>query len=245
MLVSIITPSYNSQQYITNTYESIREQTVTDWEWLVTDDCSNDGTYELLLDIAQVDPRVRVFRNEENQGAGYSRNNSIRQSKGRYIAFLDADDLWLPTKLYKQIKFMVNNNVAFSYTRYQKFTSAQDKGIVIPPDSVTYSELLYGNVIGCLTAMYDTESVGKQYMPLIRKRQDMGLWLNILKLTPKAYCIQENLAKYRIDSGMTQNKLKILHHQWAFYRNVVKLSYTRTIFVFIFYVIKGFRKHRV
>lgn len=115
---------------------------------------------------------------------------------------------------------------------------------LIGPKSTTYSKLMYSNVIGCLTAMYDAEQLGKKYMPLIRKRQDMGLWLDILKETATAYCLQEPLATYRVGVGMSANKIKILSYQWRFYRDVAKLNFFRAIFTFSVYALKGFSKHR-
>lgn len=166
-------------------------------------------------------------------------------ANGRFIAFLDSDDLWHPEKLNKQVKFMIDCDISLSYTQYQKFDSAGELGVIIPPDTVTYNELIFSNVIGCLTAMYDTHKLGKCYMPLIRKRQDMGLWLSILKNIPKAYCLQENLAKYRVDSGMTQNKLRVLGYQWRFYREVVGLSIFRSTYTFLIYSYKGFIKSKI
>lgn len=243
--VSIITPIFNSIDTIKETYLSILSQSYNNWEWLVTDDCSTDGSYELLFDLTKEDKRIKLFRNASNQGAGYSRNNSIKHAKGRFIAFLDSDDLWLPTKLEKQISFMLSNNHALTYTQYQKFDRNGDKGIVLPPGSTSYDELLISNVIGCLTAVYDSSILGKRYMPLIRKRQDMGLWLDILKDIPKAYCLKEVLAKYSVDTGMTSNKLKVLSYQWKFYRTVVGLGFFKSCSVFILYAARGFIKHRI
>ncbi len=244
-LVSIITPSFNNISVIKETYESIFSQSYKNWEWIVTDDCSTDGTYEYLLDLAKHDSRINVYKNDVNSGAGFSRNNSIKKSRGRFIAFLDSDDLWFPDKLEKQISFMLKNNVELSYTNYQKFSSKGDMGIVTPPKVTSYNELLYSNVIGCLTAIYDSEKLGKRYMPLIRKRQDMGLWLNILKDIPNAYCLPENLAKYRVDTGMTQNKLTVLGYQWQFYREVVGLGLIKSICTFAIYAYRGFIKSRI
>ncbi|MEZ9708142.1 glycosyltransferase family 2 protein [Vibrio breoganii] len=245
MLVSIITPTHNSIEFIDETYQSILAQTLDNWEWVVTDDASTDGTYEWLLEKAQMDIRIRVYRNSCNSGAGATRNRSILESKGRFIAFLDADDLWLPNKLKTQITFMCKNNVLLSYTSYQKFDVTGDGGIVIPPSSVTYKELLHSNVIGCLTAIYDTKYLGKRYMPLIRKRQDMGLWLDILKNIKHAKGMNTCLAKYRTDSGMTSNKLTVLKYQWDFYRTVVGLSLPQTILNFALYAYKGYIKQKI
>jgi teichuronic acid biosynthesis glycosyltransferase TuaG len=244
-LVSIVTPMFNSEQFIGAVYNSISAQAYFNWEWLVVDDNSTDSSFQIVAAIKKQDERVKLFSNSENLGAGGSRNRAIKQAKGRFIAFLDSDDLWHPDKLKKQLKFMINNQISLSYTQYQKFDATGDLGVVIPPDTVNYNQILYSNVIGCLTAMYDTQNIGKFYMPLIRKRQDMGLWLSILKVIPKAYCLQENLAKYRIDSGMTKNKLSVLMYQWRFYREVVELNIFRSAFTFCVYAYKGFIKSRV
>ena len=152
------------------------------WEWIVTDDCSCDGTYELLR-LSKEDSRINVNRNAVNSGAAVSRNNSIRLAKGRFIAFLDADDLWEPNKLDTQIQFMIDEGVSLCYSDY---SSIDESGACLNlirrvPDLVTYRTLLKENVIGCLTAIYDAEKLGKHYVPLIRKRQDFGLWLKFLR----------------------------------------------------------------
>ncbi|WP_137419710.1 glycosyltransferase family 2 protein, partial [Escherichia coli] len=115
-LVSIITPSYNSEEFIVQTYDSIRNQTYSNWEWIVTDDCSFDRTWEILEEISAADPKVRIYRNKENSGAAVSRNNSIGKSKGKYLAFLDSDDLWEKNKLQEQLGFMKKNGYSFSFT---------------------------------------------------------------------------------------------------------------------------------
>ncbi|USD29084.1 glycosyltransferase family 2 protein [Pseudoalteromonas sp. SCSIO 43201] len=244
-LVSVVMPAYNSEKYIAKSIESVIAQTYQNWELLITDDRSSDSTQKIAEQYCATDKRIKLFVNKENAGAGVARNNSIMHAKGRYIAFLDSDDLWLTTKLEKQIAFMLEHNYALTYTSYQKFTGDCYLGVVTPPLSTSYSKLLSSNVIGCLTAIYDTEIVGKQFMPLIRKRQDMGLWLKVLKITPKAYCLQETLAYYRIDSGMTQNKFLVLKWQWRFYREVVKLNFLNACYHFSIYSIKGFIKHSV
>ncbi|WP_198780489.1 glycosyltransferase family 2 protein [Shewanella putrefaciens] len=242
-LVSIIMPSYNSSKTIAESIESVLAQTYHNWELLITDDVSVDDTKNIVRSYCEIDNRIKLFELDKNSGAGVSRNNSIRYSKGEYIAFLDSDDLWLPNKLSIQIEFMENNNVLLSYSAYQKFSAVGNSGIVTPPNSVNYSQLLTGNVIGCLTAIYNAKVLGKRYMPLIRKRQDMGLWLSILKDVDKAFGMPNVLAKYRVDTGMTQNKFNILKWQWVFYREVVGLSFFDSSKCFFFYFFKGVVKY--
>ena len=241
-LVSVIMPAYNAEKYISESIESVLTQSYQNWELLITDDRSNDNTQQIVEEYCVRDKRIKLFINKENGGAGVARNNSIEKAEGRFIAFLDADDQWLPEKLTKQIAFMLENNYKFTFTAYQKLESGQLKGSVTPPESINYRKLLSSNVIGCLTAIYDTQALGKLYMPLIRKRQDMGLWLDILKQVPKAYSLPDILALYRVDSGMTQNKFKILKWQWLFYRKNLNLNIFEAIQCFSVYMVRGFFK---
>lgn len=239
-LVSIIMPTYNSAKTIIESINSVLSQTYSNWELLITDDNSDDETINTIAQFR--DKRITIFKLLINSGAGAARNHSIENAQGNYIAFLDSDDLWRPEKLTLQISFMRDNNYWLTYSKYQTFDSTGKKGIVSPPQSTSYEELLYSNVIGCLTAIYDASKLGKQRMPLIRKRQDMGLWLQILKECDKAYCLNLVLADYRLGSGMTSNKLKVIYWQWLFYRKVANLSVPKTITTFIMYGIKGMLK---
>ncbi|MFM5373577.1 glycosyltransferase family 2 protein [Aeromonas veronii] len=243
-LVSIIMPSYNSADTIIASIKSVQSQNYTHWELLITDDNSSDNTVSLVKDIMISDSRISIEVNDVNSGAGFSRNRSISRSNGKYIAFLDADDIWLPNKLSTQVAFMDETNSLFSYTAYQKFSDAGLGGVIVPPPRVTYSELLRGSVIGCLTAMFNAEVLGRQTMPLIRKRQDMGLWLKLLKICHEAQCIPEVLAQYRTDSGMSQNKLSAAKYQWRLYRDVVGLNLSKSVWYFGWYAINGFIKYR-
>lgn len=243
-LVSIVMPSYNSGKTISAAIQSIFLQEYDNWELLVTDDNSSDDTVAILKAFEAQDPRINVVCNDTNSGAGFSRNNSIRRSKGKYITFLDSDDLWNPDKLKVQISFMEENNYSFTFSSYQMFSNEGEGKVVHAPASVTYNELLYGNVIGCLTAVYNAEVLGRQEMPLIRKRQDMGLWLTLLKICGKAYGLPDVLASYRTDSGMTQNKLNVAKYQWEFYRKVVNLNFFKSSWYFFWYTLNGFLKHR-
>lgn len=238
-------PSYNAEKFIEESINSVLAQTYQNWELLITDDVSKDNTVAIVKRYAKNEPRIRLVEKSNNGGAGVARNDSILRAKGRYIAFLDSDDLWMPEKLSKQISFMQNNKVLFSYTGYQKFTGDKKLlGKIIPPAEITYNELLNSNVIGCLTAIYDCQEIGKQYMPTIRKRQDMALWLHILKLTPKAVGIQESLAYYRVDVGMSSNKVEMLKWQWRLYREVEQLSVIKSLKHFVIYALKGYLKYK-
>lgn len=243
-LVSIVMPSHNSDKTISAAITSIVAQDYQHWELLITDDKSSDNTIAILKGFEARDPRINVLFNDENLGAGFSRNQSIRRARGKYIAFLDSDDLWKPDKLKIQVSFMEKNNYVFTFTSYQMFSNEGDGKVVNAPSSITYDKLLYGNVIGCLTVMYNAEVLGRQEMPLIRKRQDMGLWLALLTKCDKAYGLPDVLAKYRTDSGMTQNKLHVAKYQWEFYRTVVQLNLLRSSWYFFWYALNGFLKHR-
>lgn len=240
--VSIIMPSYNSSDYIKQSIESVLAQDYQNWELLITDDCSIDNTLSVIRKFEENDERIKVFENKINSGSGVSRNYSISMAKGKYIAFLDSDDLWRPNKLTKQIDFMESNKYIFTYTAYQKFDRNRARGTIKPIPSVNYEKLLSNNVIGCLTAIYNADVLGKVYMPVIRKKQDFGLWLKILKITPKAYCLNEVLADYRCDSGVTSNKFRVLSHQWDFYRKVVGLPILKSLWLFFLYAMSGFLK---
>ncbi len=244
LLVSVIMPTYNSTGTVVESIQSVLSQTYKNWELIIVDDRSTDNTWQVIQTYADKYDNIRVYQNKENLGAGASRNFAIKKARGRFIAFLDSDDLWTEDKLAEQIPFMLENNYPLTYTHYSRFTSEEELSVVTAPEYTTYKKLMYSNVIGCLTAVYDTRALGKRYMPLIRKRQDMGLWLDILKDTPKAYCLPKPLAKYRMDSGMTANKFSVLSYQWKFYRDVVGLSLPRSLFTFSVYAVKGTMKHR-
>ncbi len=240
-LVSVIMPCYNAEKNINKSIDSVLNQKYQNLELIIIDDNSSDSTREILAQLA--DPRIKIIYSSKNFGAGYSRNKGIENASGRFIAFLDSDDIWLENKLSEQIPFMLNNNYKFTYTHYQHISNEGLGKVITAPECTTYQKSLYGNVIGCLTVIYDCQHFGKQYMPLIRKRQDFGLWLTLLSIEKKAYCYPKVLAHYRTDSGMTQNKLNAAKHQWQFYREVLKLNRFKSSWYFVFYSLNGFLKH--
>ena len=243
MLVSIITPVHNADRHVKETIESILSQTFEDWELILIDDFSTDNGIQILKEYERIDSRIRLLKNDVNQGAAVTRNRGIDVAKGRYIAFLDSDDLWAPNKLEKQLAFMQKNDYAFTYTSYHIFRGNVQNGIMHVPEKVTHSELLKTCSIGCLTVMYDTEKLGKMLMPIISRRQDFALWLKILKKIPYAYGMQEPLASYRLrDDSISGNKFKAATYQWRVYREFENLNFIQASYYFFHYSIYGVLK---
>lgn len=240
--ISVIMPAYNSSDYITRAVQSVFNQTRNDWELIIVDDCSEDDTLEVLKKEYSHFENVKVLKNKKNMGAAYSRNVAIEKSKGRFIAFLDSDDYWYPDKLDKQIKFMLAQKIAFSFSAYDVINHLGDKVRSVEiPYTVSYHELLNTCVIGCLTVVYDTKVLGKLYMPNIKKRQDYALWLNILKNGQIAYGIKEPLGCYCEHEGsISYNKLKVIKYNWYLYRNIENLSFFESCYRFLNYSVRGF-----
>jgi len=246
-LITIITPNYNSEKFIANTIESVQMQTYENWEMLIVDDCSNDKSVNIAKKYAEKDKRVRVIKLDNNSGAAIARNRAIDIAQGRFIAFLDSDDLWKPKKLEKQMNFMLKNDYALTYTHYDLIDEEgmQYGKTFEAPDKVNYHNMLKTCSIGCLTAMYDTEKLGKVYMPLIKKGQDYATWLKILKMIPYAYGLDESLAIYRRRrKSISSNKIKAFVHQWNIYRNVEKLNFIKSAAYVINYAFYGLKKYR-
>ena len=240
-LVTIITPSYKSERFIAQTIESVLAQTYENWEMIVVDDVSLDNSNEIIEEYCKKDSRIKLIKLEQNSGAAVARNRAIEEAKGRYIAFLDADDMWKPEKLEKQIDFMQKNNYSFTYTAYEKVDEfGKVFGKMGIPSQVSYSDLLKTCVIGCLTVIYDAEKLDKVYMPLIRKRQDFGLWLKILKKVDFAYGINESLAFYTVrDDSISANKKSAAYFTWKLYRDIEKLNLLKAGYYFSHYAIRG------
>ncbi|MGC2424830.1 MAG: glycosyltransferase [Nitrospirota bacterium] len=244
-VASVITPAYNAAPFIRETIKSVQAQTFTDWEMIVIDDCSTDDTREVVEEEAKNDPRIRLARMTRNSRQALARNKGIREARGKYIAFLDSDDLWLPEKLAVQIEFMEKNGYALTYSSYRKIN---ERGEVISnplkfPPVVNLDSLLKTNYIGCLTAVYNSDKIGKVYMPDITKREDYALWLKILSMGNKAYLVDRCLAMYRIRPGsVSNNKATAAFYQWKIYRNIEKLSLIKSLQYFTYYALNGLIK---
>lgn len=220
-LVSIITPSFNSEKFIAETIQSVQNQTYQNWEMIIVDDCSTDKTVSIVEYIANNDSRIKVYKLDKNSGTGIARNTALDKASGKYIAFLDADDLWKPQKLEIQINFLKNNNLPFTFSFYDCINE-QGKELnrrVEAPRNLSYRQLFFCNYVGNLTGIYDVNYFGKIAISSIRKRQDWMLWLIILKKVKSAKPIPESLAFYRIrENSISASKLDLLKHNFGVYR---------------------------
>lgn len=243
-LVSVITPTYNSADTIVRTLASVTGQSFKNWEHIIVDDASSDKTCDILATHCTQNDNVHLIRMDTNKGAGFARNIGIEAAQGKYIAFLDSDDLWLPQKLERQLQFMEVSDIAFSFTGFERVDEwGNILGKVKVPEMCIYSDLLKNNRIGCLTAIYDSEKLGKVYMPEIRKRQDLGLWLRILKITPIAYGMPDILAQYRIrKDSISANKTSSARYTWQLYRDFERLSFLKATYYFVHYAANGIVK---
>lgn len=204
-LVSIIMPSYNTARFISETVRSVLAQTYENWELIIVDDCSTDNTDEAVTPFL-CDKRIKYFKNEKNSGAAVSRNRALREAQGKWIAFLDSDDLWHREKLEKQIAFMESNGYRFSYTNYSEIDE-ESKPLdrhVTGPRKITKTGMYNYCWPGCLTVMYDAETVGLIQIADIKKNNDYAMWLKVCK---KATChlLDEDLASYRKRRGSISN----------------------------------------
>lgn len=246
-VVSIVTPVHNGAAFIRETIASVQAQTMGDWELLVVDDASEDGSAMIIDELAAQDSRIRVFRLESNGGAAVARNTAIEAARGRFIAFLDGDDLWLPHKLDRQLAFMRDNDAAFSYAAYER---VDENGRYLSPVGVParlrYRDLLKTCYVGCLTAMYDTKVFGKRYMPLIRRRQDYALWLELLREGGTGLGLNEVLGVYRVRSdSVSSNKASTSLYTWRMYREVEGLSLARSAWCFVHQTGRAVVRHRL
>ena len=225
-LVSIIMPSYNTAQYIADSIRSVQAQTYKNWELLIVDDCSSDNSDDVVAPFLS-DARIRYLKNEVNGGAAVSRNYALREAKGRWIAFLDSDDLWHPEKLERQILFMKKENCHFSYTYYQEIDEAsQPLGVTVQgPRHITKAGMLRFCWPGCLTVMYDAQEIGLLQIPDIRKNNDYAMWLYVIDKAD-CYLLPEILASYRRRSGSISNQsyIKLIKWHYRLFRQVRKES---------------------
>lgn len=245
--VSIITPVYNAERFLVQTIESVQAQTHTNWELLLTDDCSTDNSNLICKSFAAQDSRIKYAKLDINSGPGVARNLSIESATGDVIAFIDADDLWDKNFLVNSLSYMEQHEAGIVFSSYRRLSEdlSEKLGVFIVPELTNYHNMLKSCPISCLTGMYHLERCqGKVYMPDIRKRQDYCLWLTLLKRIDCAYGIKDVLATYRICcNSVSRNKFKTAQYQWYVYRKVEKLSLLASGYYFIHYIVKGFIKN--
>ncbi|MEZ8859698.1 glycosyltransferase family 2 protein [Vibrio sp. 10N.247.311.51] len=244
--VSIIVPTHNVSAFIQETIDSVKAQSYTNWELIVVDDCSSDNTFDILERIAATDSRIIILSNEFNSGAGEARNKGICVSKGRYIAFLDSDDLWMPDKLSKQICFMSKNNAAISHTSYSFVdeSSVIRKGYVKVSKAVDLFDNLKRTEIGTSTAIIDTSIIGRNFrFSPMRARQDIKLWVELLGKGYLSHGLDEPLVKYRVRAGsVSSNKFKMLYVTFNVYVSVYQLSLPKRLYCYCCYVLNAIKK---
>ena len=245
-LVSVIMPSYNTAGYIGQSIQSVIEQTYPNWELIIVDDCSTDNTDEIVLSFD--DKRIIYLKNEMNGGAAISRNRALREAKGRWIAFLDSDDLWIPEKLEKQISFMEENNYSFSYTNYEEIDENGNKtGVkVTGPKRITKHGMYNYCWPGCLTVMYDVEKVGLIQIEDIKKNNDYAMWLQVCKKAD-CYLLDENLARYRrgrTGSISTNNIVAMVGWHYKLFKKIECRSALSSIFATGNNIIWGYYKKK-
>jgi len=243
--VSIIMPSYNCKEYISYSIESVREQTYTDWELLIVDDHSTDGTVDLLKEWEKADGRIRIFYQTVNEGAAVARNIALAHARGRYIAFLDSDDRWKKDKLEAQLAYMMDNKYAFTFTAYEWIDQKGEylNKYIRAPMRVDYQTMLKNTIVGCLTVLIDRDQVGDFRMPNIRTRQDLATWLMILKRGFRAFGLNEILAEYRVgNESISKNKWKAAKNNWHVYRQIEQLNFLQSSWYFSHYAYNAIRK---
>jgi Glycosyltransferases involved in cell wall biogenesis len=223
-LISIIVPVYNVENFIEETMDSVLAQTYADWELLLVEDCSNDNTVTLIRQYMERtgDSRIRLLRQPANMGAARARNRGLREAEGRYVSYLDADDLWVPQKLERELAFMKEKDAAFAFTGYE-FADERGRGtgkVVHVPEMLTYKQALSNTTIFTTTVMFDTKKIPKEQLEMpVMKSEDTALWFKVLRSGIVAYGLDENLVKYRrAGRTLSSNKLEAIRRIWNLYR---------------------------
>ncbi|MBC1985365.1 glycosyltransferase family 2 protein [Listeria booriae] len=242
--VSVIMPCYNAEEVIGKSIESVLAQTYEDLQLIIVDDCSTDQTAAKVLPYLQ-DERILFIQLPQNAGVAQARNVGMQHSLGRFIAFLDSDDLWMTEKLTRQVELIQKNDAPLVYSAYQTFQETTDKTLktIQVPETIDYQGLLRNTIIGCLTVLVDRTKTGDFTMPNIPGGEDTATWLHILKENGVAYGINQPLAYYRVSgSSLSGNKWKMAQRTWKMYRETQNLSFVETCVCFSSYVKNAIKK---
>lgn len=245
-LVSIVVPVFNSEKFIKETIKTVESQTYHNWELILVNDCSTDSSEQIIREYEEDDKRIKLINLETNSGAAIARNTGMKNAKGKYIAFLDADDLWKKEKLEKQIKFMQENNYDFTFTGYE---FADENGnnlgkIVNIPKKINYKQALKNTTIFTSTVIFNVNNLGKELisMPVIPS-EDTATWWKVLKTGVIAYGLNESLSLYRRSNNtLSSNKLKAVRRTWNLYRNVEKLPFLTSLYNFCWYCFNAVKR---
>jgi teichuronic acid biosynthesis glycosyltransferase TuaG len=245
-LISIIMAVYNCEKYIEETIESIKKQTYSNWELIIVNDASTDNSLNIIKEnIKDINTKVKLISLQQNQGAAIARNAGLHETKGRYVAYIDADDIWKETKLEEQLKFMQDGGYAFTYTSYTYLRENGTKDIRKIPMSLNYKQALKNTAILLSTVVVDTNKIDKKMleMPNVRRGQDMATWWQILKEGHIAYGFDKRLTIYRRRKNSLSIKKNIaLKRTWNLYRNVEKFSVLKSLYYFSFYAYNALKK---
>lgn len=246
-LISVLMPSYNSEKWIEEAVTSVQNQTYDNLELIISDDASSDNTVDIVRKLQAKDRRIKLITSKRNEGAAKARNKALHIANGRYISYLDSDDLWVNCKLEHQLEYMKKNNIAMCYTDYDIVNEfGEFRKTINVPKTVTYKSYLKKPITCSHTIMFDINYIDKKLleMPDIRRGQDGATWLQILKTGVKGYALSESLAKYRRHEGsLSNNKLMAIRRIWYLYRSVEKLSLPYSCVCFVSYAINAIKKY--
>lgn len=237
-LISIVVPVYNAEKFLKNTINTVLNQTYTNWELILIDDCSNDNSKEIIENFSKVNSKIIYYKQKKNGGPALARNKGIELASGRFLCFIDADDLWDNNKLEKQINYMMEKKCAFSFHSYE---FANKDGIpigkkVIAKEKLTYNQALKNNIISTITVMFDLNKIDKNMikMPNLKYVEDTATWWRILRNNYVAYGIPDIYSYYRrIPNSNSSNKLKTQKPLWNLYRKEEKLSFFYSVYCFL------------
>ncbi|MCM1326813.1 MAG: glycosyltransferase [Bacteroidales bacterium] len=247
-LVSIIVPVYQVENYIVETMDCVYAQTYENWELLLVEDCGGDNCVRLIEDYARKkgDSRIRLLCQASNMGAARARNRGLKEAKGRYIAYLDADDLWAPEKLEREITYLKEKGAAFVFTGYE-FADQYGNGtgkVVRVPERLNYKEALKNTTIFTSTVMFDTEKIQKEMLEMpVMKSEDTALWWRILRNGYTAWGLDENLVKYRrAGTSLSSNKLEAVRRIWGLYRKAEGMGILNSAYHFCFWAVRAVKR---
>ena len=245
-LVSVVMPIHNAAAFLVEAVASVQAQSLANWELLAVDDGSTDGSGEMLAGLVATDPRIRTLSTGDNLGAGAARNCAMNAARGRFLAFLDADDLWHPEKLARQLDFLARHPAVLCFTGYVRrdLETGATEGVGVP-ETVSYRQLLTTNIIGCSTVVLDRAELGALRMPDLQLRQDYAFWLAILSKSGPALGVPLALTTYRCHGGQASgNKRRAARATWAMYRRHLRLPLVQSWFYFAHYALRGLMRHR-